>query len=882
MPLPPPPKDLFAQIKAKNETSTKTNSSSSQGNSPTIGGLGNNALLASLKSRQAAATASIASIGEAKTAATTRIGNATNKSTPAIPPGKLFVFDETTKSFHFDVTSPNAIHARLSPDTHGNDNVDIIVPLAPCAYRMTDYTYSKKEPVELHRCVNKLGVLRCLDRECKTLNSLLWSRLHPIEGEAGSMEEDELGKSRFMELLSNCGVYQKVSELILSACNKASDAIAKTDNNNNNNSDDDNSTNPYRIPQVRVEGIASFLSTIETLSPALSAARAEISQSSTVSFRPGLGELFSPGSRLVCFPEGMEGTPLGVRCVQSWYDEEINRATNKVKRKFVLVVEFLVSVGTELVFVAASEVYPEFHDAGRSIPLRDLNHRRLDPLLPDDGDGVRGNSREDAVLVDRMQCRGEFYASVATDNHYLEYHPNSFFPIRGGFQNNNSVRPLAKGGRVMVDVSRGHLAGHVPVRGSSDGMSDTVKEAMKLFDQNKRTGVAVPFRTAILPGFDSRQKNRRANGNGVRAEGARRGDSDRDHLWMAWPMLTGFSFTARCWGKLLLSLPKPRPPSDSARPAALVAADDSPKRPSIRKMGVELAGLGGVGQCGNVNYISFHEKAFDQLVLADEKKELIRAVARNAGGGSKFFDDEDSDDEDDEDEIGLDVVANKGAASIFLLSGPPGCGKTLTAEAIAELLKKPLYVVTAGDLGITASEVEKNLGGVLDLCSTWDALVLVDEADIFLETRSSTEIERNALVCVMLRLLEYYSGCLFLSSNRDANSIDAAIASRITVMLSYPPLDVDGRAKVWRNLVELVPPCPKDTKSNNPRKVSKYRMDFTSEEYQNLASGYSLNGRQIKNAIVLARSLARERGLPLSIAILKRAVTAVAGDSASL
>jgi len=134
----------------------------------------------------------------------------------------------------------------------------------------------------------------------------------------------------------------------------------------------------------------------------------------------------------------------------------------------------------------------------------------------------------------------------------------------------------------------------------------------------------------------------------------------------------------------------------------------------------------------------------------------------------------------------------------------------------------------------------------------------------------------------MLRLLEYYSGCLFLSSNRDANSVDAAIASRITVMLSYPPLDVDGRAKVWRNLIELVPPCPKDMKSNNPRKISRYRMDFTSEEYKNLASGYYLNGRQIKNAIVLARSLARERGLPLSIAILKRAVTAVAGDSASL
>ena len=166
-----------------------------------------------------------------------------------------------------------------------------------------------------------------------------------------------------------------------------------------------------------------------------------------------------------------------------------------------------------------------------------------------------------------------------------------------------------------------------------------------------------------------------------------------------------------------------------------------------------------------------------------------------------------------------------------------------------------------------------------------DALVLVDEADIFLESRSSTEIQRNALVCVMLRLLEYYYGCLFLSSNRDASTIDAAIASRITVMLSYPPLDVDGRAKVWKNLVELVPVCPAvdaSGKSMSRRKMSKFRKSFTVEDYQHLAELFKLNGRQIKNSIVLARALARERGVSLSLDVLKRSVTAVAGEACHL
>jgi len=224
--------------------------------------------------------------------------------------------------------------------------------------------------------------------------------------------------------------------------------------------------------------------------------------------------------------------------------------------------------------------------------------------------------------------------------------------------------------------------------------------------------------------------------------------------------------------------------------------------------------------------------------------------------------------------LGRDVLSHEGGASIFLLHVPPGCDNTLADGAIAELLWNPLYMITAGGVGITAAEVEKTFGSVLDLCQTWDALVLMDEADIFLETRSSTEIQRNALVCVMLRLLEYYSGCLFLSSNRGANSIDPAIASRITVMLGYPPLDTDGRAKVWKNLIELVPVLP----SEGVGKAAKYRLDFKEGDYQLLGEKYPLNGRQIKNSIVLARSLARERATSLSIALLHRAVTAVAGQ----
>merc|ERR1712176_1622238 len=105
----------------------------------------------------------------------------------------------------------------------------------------------------------------------------------------------------------------------------------------------------------------------------------------------------------------------------------MNRATNKVKRQFILVIEFLISVGDELVFVAASEVYPEFHDLNRNVAIKDLTHVKLCP-----------HTEADDVLLQRLQERGQFYASVATKNHYLEYEPNSFYPIIGGGWSNNA------------------------------------------------------------------------------------------------------------------------------------------------------------------------------------------------------------------------------------------------------------------------------------------------------------------------------------------------------------------------------------------------------------------------------------------------------------
>lgn len=101
-----------------------------------------------------------------------------------------------------------------------------------------------------------------------------------------------------------------------------------------------------------------------------------------------------------------------------------------------------------------------------------------------------------------------------------------------------------------------------------------------------------------------------------------------------------------------------------------------------------------------------------------------------------------------------------------VLHGPPGTGKTLTAEGISELLKCPLYMVSVGELGTDSRFLEAELQKILDICHAWGAILLLDEADVFLEKRTMNDVHRNALVSIFLRQLEYFQGILFLTTNR--------------------------------------------------------------------------------------------------------------------
>lgn len=216
--------------------------------------------------------------------------------------------------------------------------------------------------------------------------------------------------------------------------------------------------------------------------------------------------------------------------------------------------------------------------------------------------------------------------------------------------------------------------------------------------------------------------------------------------------------------------------------------------------------------------VVWRDDAFDQLVLDPQRKcSVLHLVKHYDNSFSDFID-------------------GKSGGLIFLLHGPAGSGKTLSAEAVAETLRRPLYSISVGELGTTPENMEEKLRSILDLTHQWNAVLLLDEADIFMEARDTSNIQRNAMVSIFLRQLEYYSGVMFLTTNRVA-TFDPAFFSRVSLAICYPKLDTSDREKVWYNVLKGA------------------GVDVSQLDLSALAQ-HEVNGRNIKNIVRVAQTMA--------------------------
>ena len=203
-----------------------------------------------------------------------------------------------------------------------------------------------------------------------------------------------------------------------------------------------------------------------------------------------------------------------------------------------------------------------------------------------------------------------------------------------------------------------------------------------------------------------------------------------------------------------------------------------------------------------------------------------------------------------------DFVPNKGRGQILLLHGKPGVGKTTAAECVAERTRRPLLSITCGDLGSHSSAVWGELTRWLRLGALWNAVLLFDEADVFLEARTQGgDTNRNSLVSIFLKALEYYQGLIFLTTNR-VGTFDEAVVSRIHVILHFPDLSDDDRQRIWDTSFTRLKLERSDVAIDDSVRDQALRDP--------LIQSLSWNGREIRSAfnnmISLAEWDARETG----------------------
>lgn len=223
----------------------------------------------------------------------------------------------------------------------------------------------------------------------------------------------------------------------------------------------------------------------------------------------------------------------------------------------------------------------------------------------------------------------------------------------------------------------------------------------------------------------------------------------------------------------------------------------------------------------------------DKIVLPDDQRDLLDILTTDI---STFT---------------ADIIEGKSAGNVILCKGTPGLGKTLSAEVYSELIERPLYSIHSGNLGTTADSIRKNLEEAFTRAKRWNAVLLLDEADVFVISRG-TNLNQNAIVAEFLRTLEYFTGLLFMTTNR-ADDIDEAIVSRTAAIIDYKTPDAAGLRKVWQ--VQA---------ANNDRILSDDLLDA-------LVGGFpQISPRDVKMLLRLSLRVAAHHGEDLSVATFRQ------------
>ncbi len=217
----------------------------------------------------------------------------------------------------------------------------------------------------------------------------------------------------------------------------------------------------------------------------------------------------------------------------------------------------------------------------------------------------------------------------------------------------------------------------------------------------------------------------------------------------------------------------------------------------------------------------------EDLVVPTYSKDLLTAAVSRLNHGNVIFD-----------KWGFSEKNPYGNGVSMIFAGPPGTGKTMGAQVVANLLALDIYKINlAGVVSKYIGESEKNLEEVFDIGRKSQAILFFDEADVLFskrtEVKDSTDKYSNMEAAFMLQKIEEYNGICILATNFIQN-FDEAFKRRIKYIVDFPFPDETYRLKIWQKVF--------------PEKIP---LSFDID-YKFLADKFELSGSNIKNVAINA------------------------------
>jgi len=193
------------------------------------------------------------------------------------------------------------------------------------------------------------------------------------------------------------------------------------------------------------------------------------------------------------------------------------------------------------------------------------------------------------------------------------------------------------------------------------------------------------------------------------------------------------------------------------------------------------------------------------IILPADPKAQLREICQQAEFRFVVFD-----------RWGFDRKLSLGKGLNVLFSGPPGTGKTMGAEVIANELGLDLYRI---DLSQVVSkyigETEKNLDRIFTAAEHSNAILFFDEADALYgkrsEVRDSHDRYANIEISYLLQKMEEYQGMSILATNLRQN-LDEAFVRRLQAIVEFPFPDELYRRQIWEHVFPREAPLGEDVK----------------------------------------------------------------------